>query len=392
MAPSEAILSKKLDELESEVDFLEDLKEERLSRPRAAAIRSKLAFLKSLLAAETGVSSGEASDRLSRIAGRILAFDEPKSETSDVTKNSKKISGMKHVLLLKNLEELESAANAIFAGSPEPIWHPNSAKFLGKIAFTKSLLAAEEHGEPLSSMGARLAAVEEAFAHLVSTDAAPPSCSGTSSSSCHTEEVEEEAGARAPWLLSLRSKIEDLEQDINGDGYDDAQRKIRFFKSLLAAEMKWKGGEKADDFDSIVKRFSSIESEFADRNRAFETEFDASGGNSSSPCSCTSSCFDEGQDKEKRSGEEEEEGGGSVFGINETGESCSPEIVEEVEVNSETDDSEKGGMGAPGTGGGTRFGKLRAMGAMVGVFAVAVAGVVIGGFYSEVNPVYLVPT
>lgn len=387
MTPCEK-LSRKLDELESEIDLLGNPKDGPFPHPRAAAIQSKLKFLQNLLAAETVAASAEVAARLSRAAGRVSSLCDPKTEAIEHEKNVKPVLGIEPVLLRKNLEELESMANALPMDSPQqPPWLPNMAKILSKIYFTKSLLAAEAPNEELSSMRARLSAVEEAFGRLDTVDATPPPCSRASS--CHTEEVEEDVEAMAPWLVASRRKIEDLEHGISGDGYDDAGRKIRFCKSLLAAEMNWKVGDKSEDFDCIVKRFSSIESEFANQNGFFGDEDDAIGGNLSSPCSCTSSCFDGGEEKEKSLGEEEQD---FAPDVNEAEEASSPETVEAMGEKPETADSGMGVVEVAESGGGRRFGKLRALGSMAGVFAVAVAGVVVGSFFMEVKPVYLVPT
>ncbi|KAH0469336.1 hypothetical protein IEQ34_000894 [Dendrobium chrysotoxum] len=363
MESIEVLLTKKLDDLESEVYFLENPKELHYHQHRAAALHSKLSFLKSLFAAENGGTS--VAGRLGHIAARVSALESIFSGADDAKIETFRL---RLAILHKNIQELESMAK-------EPVSHQSAAKILSKIDFTKSLLAVEAQSEDLSSLGARLVAVEKAFGDLTADNDTQPSCS---SASCHTEEM----GPEDVVASSLRN-IEEVEKESNGDDYDDVKRKIGFLKSLFSSKMNWKREEKKVELNGFVTSFSSIGSEFADRSRVSD---DAIGGNVSYSCSCTSSCFDGGEEKEKQ--EEEEK---SVYGVNETGEVCPTETTEMMEGKSETADSEKGSLEMR-VDGERRFGKLRTKGAMLGVFAVAAVGFVVGSFLSAKEKAYLVPT
>ncbi|KAG0491927.1 hypothetical protein HPP92_005325 [Vanilla planifolia] len=178
-------------------------------------------------------------------------------------------------------------------------------------------------------MTARLAAVEEASALWV--ESPPVSCSCTSS--CYTEDVEVEE-----------------EDDDDDDGDANFMHKTDSLKSNLVC------------------------------------------GDESSPCVCTSSCFEDEEDGAKK---EQAEVYPASY-ANET-ELCS--LVtdeEEVEANTETIVSLQDTRQETGKGNVNdkkrKFGKFRAMAAMLAVFCVAVAGIVFQNFFSEGQPVYLVPT
>lgn len=359
MYPLEARLTKKLDELESEVFFfLENPKEQHFPSNRAAALLSRLSFIKSLLSAE--ISGNTSTRRLNHIATRISALESIFSGTDDPKTSAFRL---KVAIVHKNLQELESMASESFL-------HQSAAKFRDKIVFTKSLLAKEDQREDLSLLNIRIAAVEEAFVHLTADDGTQPSFFSTS---CHNEDVGDEETV----ALSSTKKIREIGERNEEDCYD-VHRDITLMRSLLAAETKWKGEEKAEELDNLVKRFSNIGSEFAERNGVLDN---ANGGNESFSCSCTSSCFDEGEERKKQAEEER-----SCFsGFNETWKLCSVEAQQVIEGKSETTNSESGD-------GERRFGKLRAMGAMVGIFAIAAVGIAVGSFFGEKRRVHLVPT
>ncbi|KAI0529153.1 hypothetical protein KFK09_001700 [Dendrobium nobile] len=363
MESIEVLLTKKLDELESEVYFFGNPMELHYHHHRAAALHSKLSFLKSLFAAENGGTS--VAGRLGHIAARVSALESIFSGADDAKTETFRL---RLAILHKNIQDLESMAK-------EPVSHQSAAKILSKIDFTKSLLAVEAQSEDLSSLGARLVAVHNAFGDLTADNDTQPSYSSASS---HTEEMGQEEA-----LASSLSNIEEIEKVSNGDDYDDVKRKIGFLKSLFAAKMNWKREEKKVELNGFVRRFSSMGSEFADLSRVSD---DAIRGNVSFSCSCTSSCFDEGEEKEKQ--EEDEK---SVYGVNETGKVCPTETKELMERKSETVDSEMGSLEMR-VDGERRFGKLRTKGAMLGVFAVAAVGFLVGSFLTAKEMAYLVPT
>ncbi|KAG0491928.1 hypothetical protein HPP92_005326 [Vanilla planifolia] len=123
MALSEAVLARNLEEIQSELELLRNGGERHL----ASSIRSKISFLKSLLAAEF---SGRTPDRLNHFVSQLSALESAldevgeEEEAAEQPKKSMAMEGTGYVSVRRNLEELEAMVHIMALEPPTRFLEP----------------------------------------------------------------------------------------------------------------------------------------------------------------------------------------------------------------------------------------------------------------------------